>query len=57
MNVLTIIIAGKRYFGGEGDEFDNEKEKRIAKLIKDFIDVMLMETYETLIIIVSTSEE
>ncbi|KAK9944741.1 hypothetical protein M0R45_010293 [Rubus argutus] len=37
LNILTRIIAGKRYFGGEGDEIDNEEEKRIGKLIKDFM--------------------
>ncbi|KAK9944740.1 hypothetical protein M0R45_010292 [Rubus argutus] len=33
LNIITRIIAGKRYFREEGDE----EEKRIAKLIKDFM--------------------
>ncbi|XP_062024785.1 cytochrome P450 CYP82J17-like [Rosa rugosa] len=36
LNVITRVIAGKRYFGKESDELD-EEEKRIGKLIKDFM--------------------
>ncbi|XP_050364008.1 cytochrome P450 CYP82D47-like [Argentina anserina] len=36
LNVITKIIAGKKYFGSESDEF-GEEEKRIRNTIKDFM--------------------
>ncbi|KAL6217773.1 hypothetical protein ACLB2K_010990 [Fragaria x ananassa] len=36
LNMITRMIAGKRYFGKEIDKLDGE-EKRIGKLMKDFM--------------------
>lgn len=39
LNILTRMIAGKRYFGKLQDVDDHEDAQRVVKLVKDFMEI------------------